>query len=255
MEHLKSGTFLIGVASFVLAGLVRMLLGTVISEEWKAWAPRWAAMLVRGAVKLLPRDKRERYLEEWTAAVSDIPGYLAKLLYALDLYRAGFLISRQSDRTEAQKAVTNDAEAIKVASPAKIADTPLRARDISKEGPRPRVLVIDDEPVIANTLAIILEQCGYDAKSAHSGEAGIAIARNFKPETLIADVVMTGMTGIEAAIQIRSMLPKCDIWLFAGQAATSELIERAARTGHKFNVLNKPVHPNEILNRIRHING
>lgn len=116
--------------------------------------------------------------------------------------------------------------------------------------PRPRVLVIDDEPVIANTLAIILEQAGYAARAAFSGEEGVALARDFKPQTLLTDVVMTGITGIETGIQIRSFLPKCQIWLFGGQAATRDLIQRAAHAGHVFNVLNKPFYPGDLLSHL-----
>ncbi len=94
---------------------------------------------------------------------------------------------------------------------------------------KPRVLVADDEQVIANTLAIILNQAGF----------------------LISDVIMTGMTGIEAAIQTRARLPKCKILLFSGQAATADLLERARTQGHEFEILAKPVHPTDLLAKLR----
>ena len=48
---------------------------------------------------------------------------------------------------------------------------------------------------------------------------------------LIADVVMPGMMGMEAAIAIRNELPKCNILLFSGQAATARLAGRGADAG------------------------
>ena len=72
---------------------------------------------------------------------------------------------------------------------------------------KPRVLVADDEQVIANTLAIILNQAGFEARAVYSGEKAIDALDTFHPDMLISDVIMTGMTGIEAAIQTRARLP------------------------------------------------
>lgn len=73
---------------------------------------------MRGAVKSLPSEKQERYLEEWTAALADTPGFLVKVFFALDLYRASFFISRQSDQAEARR-VAKDAEALKTTIPSR----------------------------------------------------------------------------------------------------------------------------------------
>ena len=116
---------------------------------------------------------------------------------------------------------------------------------------KPRVLVADDEQVIANTLAIILNQSGFEARAVYSGEKAIEAIDEFQPDMLISDVIMTGMTGIEAAIQMRERLPKCKILLFSGQAATADLLERARSQGHEFEILAKPVHPTDLLAKLR----
>jgi CheY-like chemotaxis protein len=116
---------------------------------------------------------------------------------------------------------------------------------------KPRVLVADDEQVIANTLAIILNQAGFEARAVYSGEKAIDALDTFHPDMLISDVIMTGMTGIEAAIQTRAKLPKCKILLFSGQAATADLLERARTQGHEFEILAKPVHPTDLLAKLR----
>ena len=116
---------------------------------------------------------------------------------------------------------------------------------------KPRVLVADDEQVIANTRAIILHQSGFDARAVYSGEKAIEAIDEFQPDMLISDVIMTGMTGIEAAIQMREKLPKCKILLFSGQAATADLLERARSQGHEFEILAKPVHPTDLLAKLR----
>jgi CheY-like chemotaxis protein len=70
-----------------------------------------------------------------------------------------------------------------------------------------RVLVVDDERLISETLATILSRKGYAARAAFSGQEAIDVARVFEPQVLITDVVMTGMTGIEAAGEILCFLP------------------------------------------------
>src|ERR1700730_5301721 len=109
-----------------------------------------------------------------------------------------------------------------------------------------RVIVVDDERLIANTLAIILNNAGYDARAVFSGEQLVELLESFQPEVLIADVVMPGMTGIEAAIATRNKLPKCNILLFSGQAITADLMEQARTQGHEFELLAKPVHPSDL---------
>jgi CheY-like chemotaxis protein len=116
---------------------------------------------------------------------------------------------------------------------------------------KPKVLVADDERVIADTLAIILNQSGFEAKAVYSGEKAVETAKEWLPEMLISDVIMTDLNGIDAAIKIRSLLPACKILLFSGQAATADLLDRARVQGHEFEILAKPVHPQDLLARLR----
>jgi CheY-like chemotaxis protein len=116
---------------------------------------------------------------------------------------------------------------------------------------KPRVLVADDEQVIANTLAIILNQAGFEARAVYSGEKVLEALEEFQPDMLISDVIMTGMTGIEAAIATRDKMPGCKILLFSGQATTADLLEKARQEGHEFEILAKPVHPTDLLAKLR----
>lgn len=116
---------------------------------------------------------------------------------------------------------------------------------------KPKVLVIDDERVIADTLAIILNQSGFDATAVYSGERAVEVAEILRPDMIISDVIMADMNGIDTAIRIRSLLPQCKILLFSGQAATADLLDRAHMQGHEFEILAKPVHPQDLLARLR----
>jgi CheY-like chemotaxis protein len=116
---------------------------------------------------------------------------------------------------------------------------------------RPRVLVVDDEHVIADTLAIILKQSGFDSATAYDGEDAVEKARGWKPDLLLSDVMMPGISGIEAAIQITALIPKCKVLLFSGQAQTADVLNDARLRGHHFEVLAKPLHPSDLLDRLR----
>jgi CheY-like chemotaxis protein len=118
-------------------------------------------------------------------------------------------------------------------------------------GKKPRVLVVDDEQVIADTLAKILDLNGYDASAVYTGTAAVESARSIKPDLVISDVIMPDMNGIEAAISIRGFLPTCKILLFSGQAATADLLENARAQGHEFEILAKPVHPSDLLAKLK----
>jgi DNA-binding NtrC family response regulator len=111
-----------------------------------------------------------------------------------------------------------------------------------------RVLVVDDEWIIAHTLELILSKSGFFTKSAPSGERAIEIATTFEPDLLISDVLMPGITGIDAAEQILTFLPRCKIILFSGHA-TVDLLSHS-KTVEQYKILAKPVHPDVLLDCI-----
>ena len=112
---------------------------------------------------------------------------------------------------------------------------------------RPTVLVVDDESVIAETVAAILSKSGYAATTAFDAPEALEIALLSPPELLITDVSLPGMSGIELAITIRRIFPDCKVLLFSGHAATAGLMAVAERAGHSFTLLSKPVHPKDLL--------
>lgn len=116
---------------------------------------------------------------------------------------------------------------------------------------RPKVLVVDDEHMIANTLAIILNASGFEARAVYSGEEALQALGSFQPDVLISDVFMTGISGVEAAIAFRMQCPNCKILLFSGQAATADLLLHARQQGHDFEIMAKPVHPSDLLAKLR----
>jgi CheY-like chemotaxis protein len=116
---------------------------------------------------------------------------------------------------------------------------------------RPLVLVIDDDPSNADTLAMVLNISGFQAMAAYSGEDALELAHQNPFDHLVADVVMNGMNGIDAAIAIRQVLPNCRVLLVSGNNDTAQLLAIAAAKGHAFDILAKPVHPTVLLEQMR----
>jgi DNA-binding NtrC family response regulator len=113
------------------------------------------------------------------------------------------------------------------------------------------VFVVDDEVVIAQTLATILNNVGFQASAFDRPQKAIAACAERPPHLLITDVAMPGMTGIELAIHFRKTQPECKVLLFSGQASTANLLEQARAQGYDFDLLAKPIHPSDLLAKLR----
>ena len=113
--------------------------------------------------------------------------------------------------------------------------------------PVSRIFVVDDEPVIASSLAAILQMNGFSAKFFTCPLEALAAARSESPDLVISDVAMPGISGIDMAIQMRAQYPNCKILLFSGQASTLDLLMSVRAQGYDFRLLQKPVHPSEFL--------
>jgi DNA-binding NtrC family response regulator len=110
-----------------------------------------------------------------------------------------------------------------------------------------RVLVVDDEASIADSLSLILQTRGHRARVAYSAEEAILISDEFVPQALISDVVMPGMNGLDLAAYFDERYPACKVLLISGNAIGFGLVEESVRRGHYHSILPKPIHPAQIL--------
>lgn len=116
-----------------------------------------------------------------------------------------------------------------------------------------RILVVDDDRSLADTLATILRLNGYEVEEAYSGALAIQIAMQFQPEVLICDVVLPVMNGVETASHIRSLFPSCKVFLITGRSTAPDLVLKTHALSDGFELLAKPLHPSELLARLSNI--
>ena len=116
-----------------------------------------------------------------------------------------------------------------------------------------KILVVDDERRIADTLALILQHGGYETATAYDGPSALALCAKFQPDLVLTDAEMPGMSGIELATAVSGNIPRCKVLLFSGQAATAQMLERARKQGIDFPLVSKPIHPEELLKKIAKI--
>jgi CheY-like chemotaxis protein len=119
------------------------------------------------------------------------------------------------------------------------------------ESEKIRVIVIDDESLIAETVVEILKAEGFEATAVSSGLSAIELAKIWSPDVVLSDVIMPGLNGIETGTRIREVAPSCKVILFSGQAATVDLLEEARQYGHRFDILAKPIKPEQLVSAIR----
>jgi CheY-like chemotaxis protein len=110
-----------------------------------------------------------------------------------------------------------------------------------------KVLVVDDERLIADTVSEILKGAGFHVVTAYDGWGALESAGRFRPDYLLSDVLMPKMNGVELAIAIQKIHPATKILLFSGQAGISETLLSGQRHGLKYELIAKPIHPLKLI--------
>jgi DNA-binding NtrC family response regulator len=113
-----------------------------------------------------------------------------------------------------------------------------------------RILIVDDEKNIADTLAMVFKIKGHEAMAVYSAESAVEAIESFEPDIVLSDVIMGKMTGVDLAIYLSKARPDCKVMLFSGHTATADLLREAGRKGHEFRLLAKPIHPQVLLDEV-----
>ena len=116
------------------------------------------------------------------------------------------------------------------------------------EESKPRVLVVDDEKIVADSYALILQLENYDARAVYSAEEALEVLPAFDPKVVVSDIVMGAMSGFDLAIHLAEHYPGCRVILVSGHSFHEPEVERTIKHGFEF--LSKPVHPSDLLARL-----
>src|SRR6201999_433929 len=104
-----------------------------------------------------------------------------------------------------------------------------------------RVLVVDDDKLVADTLSLIFRANGFDAEACYSAAEGLERARTYDPELLLCDVTMPEITGLELAARINHEMPECKILMLTAYSTNlAKVGEHSQKMGRPMNVLSKP---------------
>jgi CheY-like chemotaxis protein len=124
-------------------------------------------------------------------------------------------------------------------------------QDARPQRVRRRVLVVDDQKLIADTVAEILRNEGFDATAVYDGWNALEAVPRFHPDWLLSDVMMPRMNGVQLAIAIRTNYPRVQILLFSGQAGISDILQEGVQRGYEFELIAKPIHPLRLVERLK----
>jgi two-component system nitrogen regulation response regulator NtrX len=113
----------------------------------------------------------------------------------------------------------------------------------------PRILVIDDEPAIRDTMRMILEYEGYECLTAGAGAEGLTMAERDSPDLVFLDIKMPGMDGLETLSRLRGMNDALPVVIVSAHGTASTALE-AGRLG-AFRFIEKPLSKDYVLDAIR----
>ncbi len=117
-----------------------------------------------------------------------------------------------------------------------------------------RVLIVDDDVMVADTLRMVFAKNGYDSRTSYSANEGLLCAREFRPNLLLCDVHMPGRDGLSLVAEVMRELPDCRILLLTGFYANLGAIEQHSRNlARPVGILTKPCMPVELLREVSHM--
>lgn len=113
-----------------------------------------------------------------------------------------------------------------------------------------RVLVVDDEYLVADTLGLVFGKHGFETRVTYSAKAALECARTFAPDLLLCDITMPGRSGLELMEDFDRELPNCRVLVLTGYYSNvSRVHEHASHMNGPTRVLTKPCDPVELLNQ------
>lgn len=113
-----------------------------------------------------------------------------------------------------------------------------------------KILAVDDEAAILELLRYNLEKAGYEVKTASDGQEALEIARRFRPNLVLLDIMMPKIDGVETCRQLRAMTELSGMFIVFLTARAEEYSEVAAFEVGADDYITKPIKPRALLGRI-----
>jgi len=112
-----------------------------------------------------------------------------------------------------------------------------------------KVLVVDDEEGVVESIAGVLEDEGFRVTTARSGEDAIRVFQQEEPDVTLLDIWMPGMDGIEILKRLKGIAPECQVIMISGHATISTAMT-SVKLG-AFDFIEKPLSLDVLLLTIR----
>src|SRR5579863_3817169 len=136
--------------------------------------------------------------------------------------------------------------------PARVGRVAAALRIAKGRGAMKKILVIDDNMVVRNTLVQILESEGYEVISAEDGRRGLSVFRSERPDLVVTDIIMPEKEGIETIRDIRGESPDAKIIAISGggRIGNTDFLKIARQLGAS-DIVAKPLDPDHFLDVVK----
>jgi len=112
-----------------------------------------------------------------------------------------------------------------------------------------RVLVVDDEPSLAELLSSVLRYEGWEVRTAVDGASAVRTARQFKPDAVVLDVMLPDISGLEVLRRLRAEQPGVCVLFLTARDAVEDRVAGITAGGDDY--VTKPFSLEEVLARLR----
>jgi DNA-binding response OmpR family regulator len=111
-----------------------------------------------------------------------------------------------------------------------------------------RILIVDDDPLVAQTLTLIFSRHGFEAVTAYNADEAVRSVRETAPDLVLCDIDMPGRDGISLMIDLTHEVPECPILVLTGfYSSLNRVQEYIGTLRQRVSVVTKPCQPKDLL--------
>lgn len=111
-----------------------------------------------------------------------------------------------------------------------------------------KILVVDDDRLVADTLTLIYRANGYESEARYTAADGLARARTFKPALVLCDVSMPEESGLSLAEKMHNEMPGTEVLMLTAYSSNASKVQmQSIRMQRPLKLLAKPCPPDELL--------